>query len=238
MACFVMVHGAWHGGWCFEEVERLLVAKGHRVIAPTLPGMQGDRPAGEVSLSLWADFVAAQARAQDEPVMLCGHSRGGIVVSAAAEQAPEAVAALVYITAFLLPDGQSLRGLQATWPEKPVYADALSPTGDGTAVLFDPQVAGEVFYNRCSAAVRQAAVSRLVPEPVAPLSEAVQITAAAFGRLPRNYIECSDDRVLPVERQREMQAQMPCERVITLDADHSPFLSCPQALSEALVGLL
>ena len=89
MATFILVHGAWHGGWCFDQVAALLRKEGHDVFAPDLPGMGGsEAELAAVTLQGWADFVAKLCRdAPSRPVVLAGHSRGGIVISQAAETA-------------------------------------------------------------------------------------------------------------------------------------------------------
>lgn len=237
MATFLVIHGAWHGGWCFEPLRPLLERRGHKMIAPTLPGMDGgETPLGAVTLDLWAEFVADIANRQDAPVILCGHSRGGIVISSAAERAPESVGALVYIAAFMLPHGQSLREFQMQVPN-PKFGAALTPTADGLAVAFSRAAAAEVLYHRCTEALQYEASLRLVLEPLRPLVAPLSLSDARFGRVPRHYIECSDDRALFLVRQRAMQATLPCESVATLDSDHSPFLSCPEALVEALIQM-
>jgi pimeloyl-ACP methyl ester carboxylesterase len=120
MATFVMIHGAWHGGWCFDILRPLLEAKGHQMIAPDLPGMGGDEPTlAAVTLESWTDFVADLCRNADAPVILCGHSRGGIVISQAAEAAPDSIAALVYICAMLIPNGMSRADMRATGQHNP-----------------------------------------------------------------------------------------------------------------------
>src|SRR4051794_14665010 len=103
MAGFVLIHGRWHGGWCFRAGAARLRAAGHTVVAPDLPGMGGDEAAlAAVSLRGWAKFAAQHCRSmkrevEGAPVVLAGHSRGGLVVSQAGELAPEAVDALVYV---------------------------------------------------------------------------------------------------------------------------------------------
>ena len=237
MATFLMIHGAWHDGWCFELLRPLLERRGHALIAPTLPGMEGgDVPVGAVTLDLWAGFVADIANRQHAPVILCGHSRGGIVISSAAERAPENIGALVYITAFLLPHGQSLRAFQMEVPN-PQFGAALMPTADGTAVRFSRAAAAALLYHRCPEALQRVASQRLVLEPAKPLVTPLSLSEARFGRVPRHYIECSDDRALFPVRQRAMQAMLPCKSVTTLDSDHSPFLSCPEALVEVLIQM-
>ncbi|MGQ0621449.1 MAG: alpha/beta fold hydrolase [Panacagrimonas sp.] len=234
MATFLMIHGACHGGWCFEPLRPLLASRGHALIAPTLPGMDGgDLPLTAVTLDLWADFVAHLARQQGEPVILCGHSRGGIVISSAAERAPEVIRALVYITAFLLPSGQSLRAFQLAAPN-PRFAATLSPNADRTAVVFNPATAAEVLYHRAPKTGQAAALARLVPEPMKPLATPLILSDERFGHVPRHYIECSDDQAILPARQREMHTALRCSSVTILDCDHSPFLSCPEALADAL----
>jgi pimeloyl-ACP methyl ester carboxylesterase len=237
MAIFLMIHGAWHGGWCFEPLRPSLEHRGHTLLAPTLPGMGGhDVPAQDVTLSLWTRYVCDIVEAQPEPVILCGHSRGGIVISSVAEARPDAVRCLVYIAAFLLPDGQSLRAFQTRAPN-PEFAAAISPVLGGHAVAFDAQAASRLFYNRTDESRRSLAVKKLTAEPTAPLATPLCLSAERFGRVPRHYIECIDDRAIFLARQREMQAALPCETVSALDADHSPFFSCPSSLADCLTNL-
>ena len=106
MATFVLVHGAWHGGWCWREIVPLLESAGHRVDALDLPG-HGDNPApvSEMTLDANARLVADRVEVVGEPVVLVGHSMGGVSITQAAELVPERIATLVYVTAFLPGDG-------------------------------------------------------------------------------------------------------------------------------------
>ncbi len=109
---FVLVHGAWHGGWCWRRVEERLAARGHRVFAPTLTGLaeRSDLAGPQVSLSTHIDDVVDLLRREGlKDVVLCGHSYGGMVVSGVAEKAPEgSIGAIVFLDAFLPEDGRSL----------------------------------------------------------------------------------------------------------------------------------
>lgn len=235
MATFLMIHGAWHGGWSFETLRAGLEARGHRLIAPDLPGMGGDDTTlAAISLAGWAEFVAELARAQSEAVILCGHSRGGIVVSEAAERAPEAIAALVYIAAYLVPSGRSMSQVVAEVPRIPEFEAGLSPVANGAARALSAEAAAVAFYQCSPEEARRDACSRLRPEPVAPLITPLSLSDARFGTVPRHYIECTEDRVITLARQREMQSNLPCVSVTTLESDHSPVLACPDALVEAL----
>lgn len=231
MATFVMIHGAWHGGWAFDPIRAGLESRGHRMLAPDLPDLHQPK---KVTLAGWADFAADLARAQAEPVILCGHSRGGIVISEAAERAPEAVRALVYISAFLIPSGQSLQDLVADEPRIPEFEGGLSPVAGGAAIALSAEGATAAFYHRAPAEMRAFALARIVPEPAQPFGVPLSLSAERFGRVPRHYVECTDDRAIPIAQQRSMQAALPCASVTTLDSDHSPFLTCPDELVDAL----
>jgi pimeloyl-ACP methyl ester carboxylesterase len=238
MATFVLIHGAWHGGWCWERVAPLLVAQGHRVLAPDLPGMGSDRRKhGSDPLGDWTDFVAELATSAGEPVVLVGHSLGGVVISEVAERVPDAVGRLVYLTAFLLESGQSLADVANRYPDVGP-ARALRPAqADGEAIV-DPDQTVAIFYNAMSATDAREATDRLVAQPLAAFTKAVTLSPERFGRVPRTFIEATDDRAISLEMQRDMQAAMPCDPVITLQCDHSPFYSAVPELAGALLSLV
>jgi pimeloyl-ACP methyl ester carboxylesterase len=215
----------------------MLEAAGHRALAPDLPGMGNDRtPFAADTLGQWADFTADLIRAQDEPVILAGHSRGGIVISETAERVPDRIARLAYVTAFLLPQGVSLFD---TFPSEAENSGPLSIVIDeaNRTCTVPPDNQHAAFFNLCSDADSRTARERLCPEPLQPLGKGVQVTADRFGRVPRAYIEASKDEALTLDVQRAMQSELPCDRVITLESDHSPFYSAPRQLTDALLAL-
>lgn len=240
MASFVLIHGSWHGGWCFDEVKALLEAEGHHVIAPDLPGMGGtEEELAAVTLDGWGRFAVELCRtAPQRPVILAGHSRGGLVISTAAEKDPGVIDALVYICAMMLPDGMSRADFKAQ--EEPNSAfDALvyfTPGGHGTEIIGPGP--GEVFAQLSPPNKVEAALAQLVSEPHGPRAEPIHVTPERWGSLPRTYIECLADRTIPLSSQRRMQAMSPGAAVVTLDADHSPFLSRPRELADALLAAI
>jgi pimeloyl-ACP methyl ester carboxylesterase len=240
MATFVLIHGSWHGGWCFDGVKAMLEVAGHEVIAPDLPGMGGDAAAlRAVTLAGWGEFAAQLCRdAAQHPVVLVGHSRGGIVISAAAEQAPDAIDALVYVCAMMLPDGMSRAEFRSLVPPNPAYAAMVSATEDDAGSVVDPKLARDVFAQLSPPDAVAAAMTRLVAEPNGPRDAPLHITPARFGSIPRTYVECTEDRTIPIESQRLMQRLVPGAKIVTLDADHSPFLSQPRALANALIAAI
>lgn len=237
MATFVLIHGAWHGGWCWERIVPLLEEEGHRVFAPDLPGMGYDRRRhGSDPLGDWTNFVVELASSAREPVTLVGHSLGGVVISEVAERIPDALHRLVYLTAFLLQSGQSLADVASRYPEVGP-ARAFRPADVDGEVIVDPDQAVGIFYNETSPAEAAAAVNRLVAQPLAAFAKPVTLTTERFGRVPRAYVEATDDRAISLEMQRDMQALLPCGPVITIKSDHSPFYSAVPKLAEALLSL-
>ena len=237
MASFVLIHGSWHGGWCFDEVKALLEGEGHHVIAPDLPGMGGtEEELAAVTLDGWGRFAVELCRtAPQRPVVLVGHSRGGLVISTAAEKDPGVIDALVYICAMMLPDGMSRADLKALEEPNPAFDGLIRLTPGGHGSTVSVPVAGEVFAQLSPPDKVARGLARLVAEPHGPRSEPVRVTAVRWGSLPRTYIECLADRTIPLASQRLMQELSPGAAVVTLDADHSPFLSRPRELVDALL---
>ena len=236
-ATFVLVHGAWHGAWCWHRLTPLLEAQGARVVAPDLPSMATDRaPADQVTLASWARFVADLVERQAQPVVLVGHSRGGIVVSQAAELVPDRIRHLVYLSAYLLPAGESLAEEARRDPESIIAANMIAADSGVTCTVRDSAVR-EAFYGLCSDADYEYARVRLSPEPLKPLVTPLTITAGRFGRVPRAYVETTRDRTVTLASQRRMQATLPCTPVFTLDTDHSSFLSQPEGLARILISI-
>lgn len=238
MAVFVMIHGAWHGGWCFDQLRPLIEGKGHRMIAPDLPGMGGTAESrAAVTLASWGDFAASlcrDAKREDPkmPVILCGHSRGGIVISEAAERAPESVDALIYICAMLIPSGMSRADMRATGAANPGFDAIRQAVPGGTQI--DPRGAAAIFAQLSPPELAAAAIAKLEIEPDRPSATPLALSEARYGSVPRHYVECLEDRAITIADQRRMQAMQPCASVTTLSADHSPFLSAPEALASAL----
>jgi pimeloyl-ACP methyl ester carboxylesterase len=246
MAGFVLIHGAWHGGWCFDPVTALLCERGHKVAAPDLPGMGGDAETLRgVTLQGWAEFTVDLCRAMKrdlggEKLVLAGHSRGGVVLSAAAELDPEAMDGLAYICALMVEDGKAGNDMSAV-----VMGDAASTipqdfgeiVAEGAGWKINKDIAGAALAQLSHPDLVARQVERLVTEPTAGLASVMHVSEERFGRLPRWYIECEQDQTVPIAGQRRLQALFPGTRSITLDADHSPFYSAPQALADALCDI-
>lgn len=238
MSTFVLIHGAWHGAWCWEKVEKELAAAGHKVVSVDLPSHgEDDTPAHEVTLDGYAKAAADAIRAQKGPVILVGHSMGGIVISAAAEMVPDLITRLIYVTAFLPRDGESLLKLEERNPRASVPAALVIEEGAPAAKLH-PEKINHIFYNDLPHHEAEAAKAKLVPQPLAPMATPLALTPERFGRVPKSYIECTIDNAISIELQRDMIANSNVEKVETLEASHSPFLSMPLDTARALLRLV
>ncbi len=237
MSTFVLIHGAWHGGWCWSKVAPLLRQNGHTVVAPDLPGHGEDKtPVTEITLKRYTDYVVALLDHQPKPVVLVGHSMGGLVISEAAEKRPEKIESLVYVCAFLLRNGETLGGVAERESDALVMPNLVVSEDQVSARLKDG-VIKQTFYTNCSDEDATRSQSRLVSQALAPFMTPLQLSASRFGRVRRTYVECTRDRAISINIQREMQANSPCETVHTIETDHSPFLSTPNDLATILLSV-
>jgi pimeloyl-ACP methyl ester carboxylesterase len=237
MAPIVLIHGAWHGAWCWERLIPALEARGRKAIAIDLPGGGEDQtPLAQVTLALYAQRVVETLARLDEPAVLVGHSMGGVSITAAAEAAPERIAKLVYLCAFAPRDGESLLGMAGQDnPDNAVMKTLFSD--DGLSVTVAEETIQPAFYADCSAKDVAFAKARLRPLAVQPAAAPVRVTAERYGRVPRVYIECTEDRAIPIERQRAMAAAVQPIDIRTMRTSHSPFFSAPDELADILAGL-
>lgn len=237
MSTFILVHGSWHGAWCWYKLVPRLEKLGHTVIAPDLPSLGRDRtPVNRVSLASWRRHVCEIVDSVQGPVVLVGHSRGGIVISEVAEHRPERVQALVYVCAFLLANGECLSDVASSDASSLIPPNVVM-SEDKTYSTVRSEALRDVFYGECSAEDVALAQLCVQPEATVPLITPLKISAEKFGAVPRVYIECLRDRAIPIALQRRMQANWPCARVRALDTDHSPFFSRPDELAALLTEL-
>ncbi len=237
MSTYVLIHGAWHGGWCWDKVVPLLEKDGHKVEAPDLPGHGNDKtPIPEISLQAYANRVCEILDGQSEPVILVGHSMGGVVITQAAEYRPDKIKKLVYLTAFLLQNGEFL--LQYGEPDKDALVlPNLIMAEDQSYATVKEDALKEAFYGDCSDEDVMRAKSLLVPQAAAPLATPVNTTPDNFGRVPRIYISCNRDRAISPSIQEKMLNNLPCEKVMKMDTSHSPFFSAHEELVGHLLSL-
>ena len=228
---FVLVHGAWMGASAWDEVAAELRAAGAEVITFDLPAHGADRtPPADASLDA---YVARVEQALDgEEVVLVGHSMAGVVISQVAERAPDRIAELVYLAAYLPSDGDSLADLAGHDADSLAGANLVFHA-DGTVGLPRDRLA-EIFCADCDDGGRAALDAGYRDEPGAPFAEPVSL-GDRFGRVRKTYIHTRQDRAVSPALQEEMSAAV--DRALTLDTSHAPMLAAPAELAAALLSI-
>jgi len=238
MSTYVLVHGAFHGSWCWDKVVPLLEQAGHQVEVPDLPGHGQDKtPLREITLAAYTNRVYETLDAHAEPVILVGHSLGGIVITQAAEERPEKIRRLVYLTAILPQNGESVLQIARTNSDSLVMPNLMMNEEQGYAMFKEGAPLKDIFYGDCPDEDVARSCLLLVPQAVAPMATPVRITAEHFGLVPRVYIECLLDRAIPPARQKRMYTATPCQTILSMQTSHSPFFSAPQQLVRHLTSL-
>lgn len=220
--CILLVHGACHGPWCWEEVEDPLSSRGWTVRTVDLPLTSLRDDAAVVR-----DGVRDANRLADA-VLLVGHSYGGVVISEAGHEAGH----LVYCAATMPDPGESASDILPRLRTQEL-TDALELVGNGSVFSLNPERAVPAFYNRCSEEQVARAVPRLRPMHLACMNEAV--SRSAWLEVPASYIVCTDDNALAPSYQREQAERL--GDYIVLDTDHSMFYSASEQFIDRLDAL-
>ena len=233
-ATIVLVHGAWHGAWCWERVVSDLEADGLEVVAVDLPG-HGDDPGPLGDLHDDAARVTAVLDEVGRDAVLVGHSYGGAVITEAGVH--PRVRHLVYLCAFALELDESCAEAASDDPEtrqlshtgRPNVADGFV-FGDDTITL-EPTIAARCLYNDCDPRTIEWALARLGPQPVVTLGQSP--TATAWHQVESTYVVCTDDQIVHPGLQAILARR--CSHQVEWATSHSPFLSQP-ALVAGLLG--
>lgn len=239
----ILIHGAWQGAWVWESFSPLLATEGFKPIAVDLPGNgTDDTPPDAVTLDLYVEHVCDIVARQAGPIILMGHSGGGVVVSQVAERIPDRVAGLVYVAGMMLPDGMSYSDLvREALPEHP-GAGGISPhlvwSADRMTSSVPVKAAVAHFLSDLPSDLASHLAVRLTPQPEGGRATRPRLTPDRFGRIPRLYVEATEDQSVYIYLQRRMQALMPGAQIASLATGHAPHVSAPEALLAAVLPFL
>lgn len=235
MTTYLLVHGAWHGGWCWQRVARRLRAAGHEVFAPTLTGL-GERAHllnPQIDLDTHVLDVLGVLKYEDlRDVVLVGHSYAGLVIASVADQAAERLAQMVYLDAFVPQDGQSMADLVG--PNfLSVFQEGVQVAGDGWRL---PPLPLDAMGYTAEEDVRWVA-PKLVDHPFKAVLQPVRLeNRAAAANLPCTFIYCNNQPIGPFDQFAE-RAQTERWRYHELAAGHFPMVTAPQQTADLLLEI-
>lgn len=242
MTSFVLVHGAWGGGWYWRDVARKLRSAGHEVFTPTLTGL-GERShlgRADVDLDTHVRDVVEVLEYEDlRGVVLVGHSLAGMVVTGVSNEVPGRLAHLVFLDADVPRHGESRFDLQ---PEAAEWWEARAREGGGWRVNLDlPDAALADVIPDAGVRAWYVARSHGQGQPIGVLRQAVRLTSEAAKALPRTFVACTIDafgmRSGLYGRMAERAASDANTRVVEVRANHFAPVSCPEVVSDALLSV-
>jgi pimeloyl-ACP methyl ester carboxylesterase len=217
---FVLIHGAWHGGWCWQLLTPILEARGHQVIAPTLAGL-GDR-ASELSADITLDthideVVDLLDRQRVQNAVLVGHSYAGVVISGVADRVPHRLRRLVFLDAVIVENGQTLGGGMMT----------------GRAAALPPMPASA--FGVVDATERAWVESNLTPHPANTFATPLRLTNPLGNGLRCIYVACTRPAMNSVGRYLQMARSRLGWQVEELATGHDAMVTAPTPLADLLV---
>jgi pimeloyl-ACP methyl ester carboxylesterase len=230
---YVLLHGAFHGGWCWRDVAARLRGHGHRVTTPTQTGL-GERRhliSAQITLDTFVSDLVEHIEAEElQQVILVGHSFGGAAITGAADRLPGRLRHLVYLDAMVLEDGQS------PWSQMPAELAAerqlaVREQGAGLVAVPPPVSAFGVPEDHPEAAwVRR----RLTPHPAGTYASPLRLANPPGNGLPRTYIACTDPWYAPLAWAREKVQGRPGWTWREIATGHDAMVTAPAALADML----
>ncbi|WP_250511067.1 alpha/beta hydrolase [Caballeronia sp. GACF4] len=233
---FVLIHGAWHGGWCWRFVADKLIARGHRVFAPTLTGLGERRHLLEAATSLDVCIADINNLIDAEEllnIVMVGHSFGGLVASGVADRMPHAIRSLVMLDALLVDNGQAafdvlppevvrerMESVQASDQPLAMPVNGLKGTG--------------IPEDHARAAWVQ---RRLTPHPLATYTTPLDLQHPLGNGLPCTYVHCTNPSYETLEPVRERIKGLPAWNWETIDTGHDAMVLAPDLLVDLLEKL-
>ncbi|UOE49097.1 alpha/beta fold hydrolase [Mucilaginibacter sp. SMC90] len=240
---YVLVHGAWQAPYVWDAVKAKLINEGNNVTVVELPGHGSDNTVpSTITLNTYRDKVVDAVSKINGKVILVGHSLGGMVISAVAEQEPSKIEKLVYLAAYLPTSGQSLFALASTDP-----GSSLGGEVNGQKILTENDTNGtldvardqivNIFIQDGSTQVQNLVLQNYRPEPAIPFMNPVTLTAANFGSVEKVYIKTLQDHVVSPGLQDRMIASGNVKTIYKLNTSHSAFLAKPDSVAILLTKI-
>jgi pimeloyl-ACP methyl ester carboxylesterase len=228
---YVLVHGAWHGGWCWSKVASILRARGHTVVTPTQTGL-GERAhllSKTIDLDLFVTDITNVIKYEDlNDIVLVGHSFGGNAISGVADAMRERIRQLVYLDAVILENGQSVFS-QLPKDVVETRTKAAQETSGGLSIPAPPPAA----FGTSDAAQTQFVQSRFTPHPFSTFVSPLKLVNKVGNGLPVTYITCTDPVYKPLEASRNW-VKAAGWKTIEIKSGHDAMVIAPDRLSDLL----
>jgi pimeloyl-ACP methyl ester carboxylesterase len=234
-ATFVLVHGAWHGGWCWSRLAGHLRAAGHIVFAPTCTGL-GERAhlmSGDITLETFTDDIANVIEAEElADVILVGHSFGGLPASGVADRMPERLRHLVYLDSLLVEPGQRAFDIMA--PE--AVERRIKAAEESSGGLSIPPQPPESFGVAAEADIAWLK-RRLTPHPLRSYQSPLDVKGPIGNGLPRTYLACTGPRYAFLDPVKEWVRHQDGFRWLEIDTGHDAMITAPDELARILAEI-
>lgn len=230
---FVLIHGAWHGGWVWEGVKAALEQAGHTAEIPTMPGHNPDDDRSGITYDHYVSAIKSVLDGQPGPVVLAGHSSAGHMMQCAAPLAANKIERLVFLNAFILPNGTSQFDLVP--PEVAQGMTAAAGASPDNCVPIDEGFVRGALMAGAPIEVQDQLISRLIPQPLALFTTKLDTTAFGGLDVPRTVIFCRDDQSLPPGAYLGMAQALGDFELIELDGGHETLFIEPEKVAEALI---
>ena len=230
---FVLIHGAWHGGWCWEGVISELQRAGHAAEAPTMPGHGPGQDRSKIRFDDYVKAIVSVLQKQAVPSILVGHSSAGFLLQASAPKAADKISHLVFLNAFILPDGKSQFDLVPPEASQGMTAAAKASPDNSVPVIEEfvrnMLMAGEPKEKQ------DALLKKLVPQPLALFTTPVSTTDFSKVTIPKSVVFCKGDASLPPGAYLGMAQGLGQFNLIEVEGSHEALFTEPAVVAKGLM---
>jgi len=236
MSHYTLVHGAWEESGMWDRVSPILQQRGHKVTAIDLPGHGANKkPDSVVTTQSYVQALVDVIEKLDDPVILVGHSMNGALISHVAEQVPEKIERLVYVTAFLLKNGGSVFEAMESDADDGAFPEIVFSDDQAFATLPEAALRRIGLHD-----VDPSEIDRILPmmaewQASEPFLTKLVLSEEKFGSVPKTYIRTRIDKMISPALQDTMIANWEVDSVFELESGHFPTSSVPEELAEALL---
>ncbi len=236
MEHFLLIHGSWHGAWCWHKIAPRLIAAGHSVSVPDLLGRGANRRWSHlVSLNAMVRHIGGTLR-QDRQTTIVVHSRYGVLASAVSEAYPDRIKRVVYLAAFMIPHNRMAAPYFAA-DKGSLLQSHITVSKAGLWDALDPAIYREGLYHDCTGDDVTLASSLLCREPLRPALTRLRLSADRYGAVPRAYIRLTEDRAVTPQLQDKCIEKVGADRVEDIKASHSAYFSRPDVLTQTILSI-